>query len=72
MEFIWIGKQKVVWFPKFRENLKEAAANVLMNTEFIEKQLWYYKCREGVKKVKAVFKSRRRRQKYEASQATEH
>jgi hypothetical protein len=26
---IWIGKQKVILFPKFRENRKEAATSAL-------------------------------------------
>jgi hypothetical protein len=29
VEFIWIGNQKVVWFSKFKENLKKASASAL-------------------------------------------
>jgi hypothetical protein len=30
MKYIFIGKQKVVLFPKLRENQREAAASALM------------------------------------------
>lgn len=29
MNCIWMGKQKVIMFPKFRENQKEASASAL-------------------------------------------
>jgi len=35
VEFIWIGKQNVLWFSKFKENLSEAVANTLSKGDLL-------------------------------------
>jgi hypothetical protein len=35
LEFIWIGKQNVVWFSKFNENLSEAVTNTLSKGDLL-------------------------------------
>jgi hypothetical protein len=36
VECIWIIKQKVVLFPKFKENQKEAVVDALMQVQYLE------------------------------------
>jgi hypothetical protein len=52
MECIWIWKQKVVLFIKFKENQREAAVNALNTSNHFPIHISFLKYRENLQKKK--------------------